>query len=156
MAGGSKSPVTPVLGDSIPSSMLWLSGAQVLTIHTDIHIVKKNNKIILKPPMKRNLKTRITINNQTGLRKKFHRPALAFGEFLGAAGGGVSKGGGGSAQGALHLGSPCLSAQSASIHTVTSQDQSHHSYFLKNQPHSRQGLPPMLAVPIRYHALRKK
>lgn len=44
MAGGSKPPVTPVLGDSIPSSILWLSGAQVLTIHTDIHIIKNNNK----------------------------------------------------------------------------------------------------------------
>lgn len=82
MSGGSKPPVTPVLEDPIPSSVLWLSAAQALTIHMAIHIIKKITKFILKPPMKRNLKTK-TINDQMGLRKKFQRSSLAFGGFLG-------------------------------------------------------------------------
>lgn len=156
MAGGSKPPVTPVLGDSIPSSILWLSGAQVLTIHTDIHIIKNNNKIHFKTSNEKKSKNKNNNKQPDRFEKEVPQTCSCLWWVSGGGRGGVSKGGGGLAQGALRLGSLCLSAQSASSHTVTSQDQSHHSHFLKNLPHSRQGLPPMLAVSIRYHALHKK
>lgn len=118
----------------------------------DIHIIKKITKFILKPPMKRNLKTRKTINNQMGLRKKFNRPTLAFGGFLW---GWASKGGGGSAQGTLHLG---LSVSLCSVCFHSHRDQSglepprpfpKEPTTLQAGPASQAGWPRPHQVPIR-------
>lgn len=70
MSGGSKPPTAPVLGDPISSSVLWLSGAQALTIHMAIHTIKKHNKIHLKTSNEKKSKNKKNNKRLDGFEKE--------------------------------------------------------------------------------------